>query len=646
MKNLFTLAASFLIACTAFSQPLFTYGNSSTGKEEFLRAYNKNKPVTADKEKSIKEYLTLYTNFKLKVKAAKELRLDTLAQIKYDVQNFREQIADNYLNDEQLLDVLVKEAAQRAAQNVHVLYFSVPVAENATPADTLKAFNASKELYLQLKKGTNNYAEIVADVSAKFSTTTYSDAGYLTAFMLPYDLENIIYNTGVGNVCQPFKSKKGYTVFKVADIRADVGKWKVAQILFAYPPDADYNSKLAVKSKADSVYALLQKGLLFDEAAKTYSNDRMSYSGGGELPEFTTGKYNVKFEDNVFGLKTDNSFTKPFETDFGYHIVKRLNKVALFKTAEDANYLYDIKQKVQQDARINTVKERFIKTITIKTGFKKMPGFTEPTLLKAADSIIKNPTIDFAKLGDVNSKILFGFKNGTTVKGKEWLQYVKDNNYQADVKNTDSKLLLSNFIAQIILNYYKNNLEEYNSDFKYQMQEFEEGNMLFEIMERNVWSKAGADSVGLLRYYNANKNTYKWQKSADVIIFNCTDEKTATAAIASLKAGQPWVTVAQTSNDKIQADSGRYELVQLPAAINNSEPKLGDFSTIASNADGTSLFVKFMKLYEGNLQRTFSEARGLVINDYQNILEQQLVADLRKKYEVKISDQVLNSVLK
>ncbi|MFN0083684.1 MAG: peptidylprolyl isomerase [Ferruginibacter sp.] len=646
MKNLFTLAASFLIACTAFSQPLFTYGNSSTGKEEFLRAYNKNKPVTTDKEKSIKEYLTLYTNFKLKVKAAKELRLDTLAQIKYDVQNFRDQIADNYLNDEQLLDVLVKEAAERAAQNVHVLYFPVPVAENATPADTLKAFNASKELFLQLKKGTNNYAEIVNDVSAKFSTTTYSDAGYITAFMLPYDLENIIYNTGVGNVCEPFKSKKGYTVFKVADVRADVGKWKVAQILFAYPPDADYSGKLAIKSKADSVYVLLQKGLSFDEAAKTYSNDRMSYSGGGELPEFTTGKYNVKFEDNVFGLKTDSSFTKPFETDFGYHIVKRLSKVALFKTPGDANYLYDIKQKVQQDARINTVKEKFVKAIIPKIGFKKMPGFAEAALLKAADSIIKNPAIDFAKLGEVNNKILLGFKNGKTVKGQEWLQYVKDNNYQADVKNTDGKLLLRNFTSQMILNYYKNNLEEYNSDFKYQMQEFEEGNMLFEIMERNVWSKAGLDSVGLLNYYNVNKSTYKWQESADVLIFNCADENTATAAITSLKAGQPWSAVVQTSNDKIQADSGRYELLQLPTAINNSRPKLGDFSKIAVNGDGTTVFVNFIKLYAGNLQRTFGEARGLVINDYQNILEQQWVSTLRKKYEVKINAQTLNAILK
>ena len=207
MKKTFILSAIFLFACKAFSQPLFTYGNNTTGKEEFLRAYNKNKPVTTDKEKSIREYLTLYTNFKLKVKAAKDLRLDTLSQLKYDVQNFRDQIADNYLNDESLLHKLVKEAADRSAKDIHVLYFSVPVAEKATPADTLKAYNAAKDLYTQLKTGATNYADIVTNVSAKIAPVNFSDAGYVTAFSLPYNIENIAYNTGVGNTSEPFKSK-------------------------------------------------------------------------------------------------------------------------------------------------------------------------------------------------------------------------------------------------------------------------------------------------------------------------------------------------------------------------------------------------------------------------------------------------------
>ena len=640
MKQFFIAPFFLLMGCSAFSQTLFTYGTNVTTKEEFLRAYNKNKPATTDKERLIREYLTLYTNFKLKVKAAKELRLDTLSQLKYDVQNFRDQIADNYLNDESLLQKLVKEAADRALKNVHILYFSIPVAENAAAADTLKAYSASKELYKQLKTGATNYAEIVTNISTKFSATNFGDAGYVTAFSLPYEIENIIYATSVGNVSEPFKGRKGYNIFKVINTRADVGRWKIAQILFAYPPDADYNIKLQIKSKADSVYTLLQNGLSFSDAATNYSDDRMSYTSGGELPEFTTGKYNNIFETNVFNLKADNSISKPFETNFGYHIVKRLSNTPLTANLNDANFLMEIKQKVQLDPRINTVKEKFVKDVTVKTGFKKMPGFSDAFLISAADSLVKNPALDPEKFAPLNNKTIFSFKDGTTIKGKQWLQFVKDN-INADVKNSDNAALLKLFTSQSILNYYKKNLQNFNTEFKYQMQEFEEGNILFEIMERNVWSKAGADSVNLLQYYNDHKSNYKWQASADVIVFNATNETIANEIIAALQEGRDWKTLMEKSNNQLQADSGRYEIEQLPTP----RAQAGEFSNIVKSSDGSATFVKFIKVYPVNEQRNFSEARGLVINDYQNVLEQKWVESLRKKYPVKVNEVVLKTIL-
>ncbi len=639
MKKNYILAVFFLFAGKTFCQPLFTYGNNVTSKEEFLRAYNKNKPVTTDKEKAIREYLTLYTNFKLKVKAAKDLRLDTLSQLKYDVQNFRDQIADNYLNDESLLQKLVKEAADRSSKDIHILYFTVPISEKATPADTLKAYTAAKELYRLLKTGATNYAEIVTNISGKMSPANYSDAGYISTFSLRYDIENIIYNTPVGNVSEPFKNSKGYNIFKVTDVRADVGKWKVAQILFAYPPNADYNTKLEIKLKVDSVYGLLQKGLSFADAAKTFSDDRMTYINGGELPEFITGKFNMAFENNVFGLKTDNSISKPFETDFGYHIVKRLSNTVLPTNLNDADFLMGIKQKVQLDPRINTVKEKFVKNITVKTGFKKSAGVSDVLLVKFADSILKNPGLDIEKFRPLSNKVIFTFKDGAGIKGSQWLQYVKDNNVEATGRNNVE--LIHAFTSQNILNYYKKNLEKYNVDFKYQMQEFLEGNMLFEIMERNVWSKAGADSVNLLNYYIAKKISYKWKESADVIIFNCTNETVAAEAISALKNNKYWKEIAEKSNSQVQADSGRFEIEQLPASKMQGE----DFSLVIKNTDGTATFVKFIKIHAADEQRNFLEARGLVINDYQNILEQKWVASLRKKYPVVVNEAVLKSIL-
>jgi peptidyl-prolyl cis-trans isomerase SurA len=647
MKKVFIVCAAALFTNTLFAQTLFTYGKNETSKADFLRAYNKNKPSATDKEKALWEYLDLYTNFKLKVKAAQELRLDTISQIKYDVENFREQVLENYLSDEKGMQMLIDEAMTRASKDVHILYFSVPVSNDAKPTDTLKAYNAAKELCASLKKTNNNlYNEIVTDVSAKFSTAKYADVGFITAFSIPYEFENIIYNTKVGGVSEPYRTAKGWNIFKVVENRPAIGKWKVAQILFSFPPDADNNTKLGIKRKADSVHTLLKNGLGFAEAAKIYSDDRMTYLSGGEIPEFGTGKFNNIFESNVIALKSDNDFGKPFETTFGYHIVKRLAHTPVPTDKTDGTYQFETKQKVTQDSRINNEREKFAKDVMLKTGFKKLPSVNDKLLFSNADSLLVNPTTERVNTFPISKKVIATFKDGTQVKGADWLNYIVENKPNGELPKQPNNIMWDRFAKQTVINYYKKHLEEYNADFKYQMQEFKEGNMLFEIMERNVWSKAGTDSVSLKKYYEAHKENYKWTASADVLVFNCATEKLATDALADSKAGKTWSAIAQGSNNQIQTDSGRYEVAQIPGATQGARISENTYSDITKNTDGSASFVKYVKLYDANMQRSFAEARGLVINDYQNVLEQQWVGELKKKYPVKVNEVVFKEMLK
>src|SRR4051812_2487566 len=120
MKKFF-LAGCILAAFNTSAQTLITYGNNTVSADEFFRAYNKNNTVVTDKEKSLREYLELYTNFKLKVKAASELRLDTLAHIKNDIAGFRTQVQDNYLTDEKAVSALYNEAFERGKKDIHVI---------------------------------------------------------------------------------------------------------------------------------------------------------------------------------------------------------------------------------------------------------------------------------------------------------------------------------------------------------------------------------------------------------------------------------------------------------------------------------------------------------------------------------------------
>ena len=635
MKKIYWLIALGFCNAGVYAQTLVHYGNSSISKEDFLKAYNKNKTATDDKEKSMREYVELYTNFKLKVKAAEEAKLDTLPQIQFDVNNFRQQIVENYLSNDKGIDRLVDEAFSRLQKDRHVLHFSVPVAAGASADDTLKAFKAIQDMYSSLK----------ADAGAKAQPPVRSsDLGFITAFTVPYEYENIIYGLKTREISKPYRSKTAWHIFKVTTDRPSIGRWRIAQIMLAIPAGAGEDTRAAIKQEADKIYTQLKNGDNFGNLAKQFSNDRTSNSIGGDLPEFGTGTYNADFENQVIALKNDGDISQPFLTEFGYHIIKRIAFRPTPSDKSDEIYISDLKQKVLKDPRVNSEKEIFTREVMAMTGMKVTRDANEKDLFRFADSLMKNPTEAQTKNFPVSNKNILTFKNGS-VKGSEWLAYVREVK-NGTINNDSNKELWNKFMAQSAVNYYKNKLEEYNPDFRFQMQEFREGNLLFEIMERNVWSKASNDTAGLLRHYKANISSFKWGPSADVLIFNCNTNKIAEEAMTALKKGRNWRMVANDFSSALQADSGRYELAQITGANQANTPAKDTYTAIVSNIDGSATFVKYVNIYPANQQRSFEDSRGLVINDYQQQLEQQWIQELRKKYPVKVNENLLKEIVR
>ena len=644
MKKIHLLLIAITVSASVFSQTLFTYGNTAVSKEEFLRAYNKNKIPADNKEKAIRDYLDLYTKFKLKVKAARELRLDTLESLRSDVVSFRNQIQDGYMTDEKGLNFLVDEAFERSQKDLHVLHFYIPTDVKGGD-DTSLAFKAITEAYNMLQSGKTNYTEVSKDITQKYIPLKYADLGYITAFSVPYNYENIIYGLRPGTVSKPYHSKTGYHIFKLLEERKSAGRWKIAQILLAFPPAANDASIKEVKSTADVYYSELMKGADFGEMAKKHSEDKLTYLTGGEMPEFTTGKYDPAFEAEVFKLKKDGEILKPFSSPFGYHIVKRIAQIPTPTDRSDPGYVYELKQKVLQNERANTARDKFVKDVIRQLGYKKNTAIKEADLFRYADSMNSTTTQAAIKKIPVSSKQIFAFGSYNVI-GSDWLNFVKDYKVSELYKNETGKQLLDKYVEITALEYYKKRLEEFNPEFNYQMQEFKEGNMLFEIMERNVWSTAAADSIGLLKEYNVNKAKYLWPESANAIVFSCNNAKTAEEAITRLKAGNNWKAIADSSYGRLQVDSGRYELSQIPvpAGVKLTEGLIS--SPLINNTDGSATFIKVLKLYPANQQRSFEEAKGLVINDYQVAIEEKWITELKKKYPVKINVAVLNSIIK
>lgn len=642
MKQFLLSLAALVAAYGATAQTLFTYGTNTVSKNEFLKAYNKNKTPDAGSEQSLKEYLDLYIKFKLKVKEATALRIDTLPQIQYDVQNFKNQLEESYLNDEKTLNVLVDDAFKKSHKDIHVLHFYVPLNPKSTAAEITQAEKAINEAREELQKGETNYDEMVEESKQKGELLKGSDLGFITVFSLPYPMENQVYELKPGAVTKPYRNKSGLHIFKNMEERESAGKWKVAQILLAVPPDVSGTELKAIEKRADSIYSALKAGADFTAMVKAYSDDRMTYQTGGEMPEFGTGRFEPPFERAVFALKNDGDITKPIFTAFGFHIVKRLAQTPTPEEKTD-EVIALIKQQVLADPRVEIAKANFTQDITAKTGFKRNPLVKDEELFRYADSIASTGVV---KNFPLSKKIIFSFSK-SNVKGSDWLNFVRDYKLNQDVyRGEDNKALLNKYISTVITEYYRKHLDEYNEDFKYQVKEFKEGNMLFEIMEQKIWSKASADSIGLKKYYAANKAKYVWDKSADAYLFNCNSLKTAEAAVAALRNGKDWEKITQESEGTIQADSGRYEIAQLQIPVGASLSE-GTISEPLLNAgDNTAGFVKVLRIYPAGQQRSFEEAKGLVINDYQTYLEEQWVASLKKKYPVKVDEKIFKSLLK
>jgi peptidyl-prolyl cis-trans isomerase SurA len=642
MKKIFLLFAFSFFFIISFGQTLFTYGNHAVRKEEFLRAYNKNKNLGSNNDQAKRDYLNLYTIFKLKVQAAKDMRLDTLPSLKSDLKNFRTQIEDSYLKDNKEVETLVNQAFNRSQKDIHVQHFYVLINDKMTPEDTLKLYHAINETYEELKKGGTDYTDILSEIKEKIAPVKGNDLGWITVFTLPYEFENIVYGLKPGPVSKPFRSKKGWHIFKNEAERPAVGTIRAAQILFAVPA-GNMSMRDHARQLADSVYKALKSGADFGELAKKYSNDRGTYMNGGIMPEFGVAKFDGAFETVAFSLKNDGDISPPFQTEFGYHIIKRLSRFPVPANKDSTAFMNKLKQEVLNDSRIKLAKDLFLKQVLLKTGYRKNNAISEHLLWKITDSFsISNKKIQAGNLTE--NTVLFSFNNAK-IKVGDWLNYVKTVNRRNGAKPDESyPELLKNYVSQAAIENYKKRLEEFNLEFRYQIKEFNEGNMLFEVMQREVWSKAAADSVGLRNYYHDHMSKYTWGASADAVLFSCAKETVARKAIEEIKKTGEWKKL-MSGNDEIQKDSARVELSQIPVnSTTNFVPGLIT-EPVINRGDGTAVFAYILKIYPAGQQRSFEDARGLVINDYQSYLEKKWIEKLKRKYAIRINEKVFQSIL-
>lgn len=632
MKKIFLLPL-FIFIQQVQAQTLFSYGNNKVSKDEFLKAYHRNSLSSDTGKTALQDYLQLYIAYKLKLQDARDLRLDTLPSLEADVQSFRHQIEKNYLYDKDEMNLLMNQALERGRKDIYIKTIYV---KPIISADTLQAKKVADELS---KKLVRQPATAVENLKYEDIKIIAGDMGYVTVFTLPYAIENIIYNLKPGQWSKPYAFEDGFFIFKNEKERPAAGKIKVAQILISIPSDKE-SDWMAAKNRADSLYKAIENGSDFGALARQFSDDRTTFFNQGELPEFGVGKYDPEFEDHAFSLNDKDSLSKPFRSAYGYHILKFIHASPVSGLSSD-EYYSQINQILLQRKRVKSATDKLIADARVKTGFKDHNLNRNDVYQVTDSSLIGNKNITS---GEVNiQSVLFSFNDGSEVTVSSWDQYLRNSGrvYNLQLRPTYEEMW-PEFINHSVLENYQKRLEDFDQDFAQQLTEFREGNMLFELMQKKIWTRAANDSAGQQQLYKLNRSQYKWAPSADAILFFCNNENSAVRVKKELQNKKEWRMVLQENAIDVQADSGRFQIDQLPPGTEKAKP---GFTPIVKNQfDGTASFIRILKVYPGNEQRSFADARGLVIEDYQKQLEDEWVNELKKKYPVVIDNKVLASL--
>ena len=637
---------AFGITCTSSSQTLFTYGKHKADSKDFLRAYNKNNSqTTTDKTKAIRDYLELYINSRLKIQEAHARGYDTLPQIKSEVAALRSQIVENYMSDPEAINRLTKEAFQRSQKDIHAGHIFISFTTPAGVVDTVNARKKLNEVLTRLEKG-EDFLKVAEQFSDEPSAkANKGDIGYITVLTLPYTFENIVYNTAPGKTSKPFTSKIGYHIFKNLGERKAAGKIKVQQILLAFPPGIDDVSKKRIALLADSLYQRIAAGDDFGKLAGMFSNDYISAATGGNIPDIGVGQYEPEFENMIRALPQDGAVSKPFLSTHGYHIVKRISVKPVITETDDKTNMDELKQKIMSDDRWKTAKDFIYDRVRKKAGFKKM-NYDEKMLWAFSDSLLDGRPAGIGRSINVNSPL---FKIGdTTITVMPWIAYAQAFRYKQDRSGFKPYPdLMDEFSKSVMYEYYRSRLEEFSEEFRTQMNEFRGGNLFFEIMQQEIWNKTQNDSLELLSLYKKNRNKYNWKSSADAVVFFSSDESASKTLYDELKKDPSiWRKAIEPYIERVVTDSSRYEWDQIPG-LGQQKPVPGQLTQPSINAnDNTASFAYIIKVYTESSPRSFNEARGLVMNDYQAALEEQWIKSLRRKYPVVIDKRVLARISK
>ena len=615
------------------TEELMQINHKPVSVEEFERMYTKNLDlVQDDSQKDIDNYKQLFINYKLELEDAYQNHYDTLPKVKRELKNYRRDLAKKYLSDEEIIDSLIHEAYERMRQDVHVAHILIQVSPDASAQDTLKAYNKIMKIYNEAKSG-KDFSELASRYSQDPSAReNKGDLSYINVFHTVYPFESASYNTAVGDISKPFRTQFGYHIVKVLDKRPAKGEIQVAHIMTFDKKKGKEQQQADAKTRIFEIYEKLKEGKdSFENLAKKYSDDKSSGRYGGKLKKFGIRAMIPEFETEGFALKNEGDISEPFQTKYGWHIIKLIKK---FPVPAFDQIKHELRQKVERDERSRMGKEKLMNHI--KEMFPvKMQGSLDKIYPLVNERFFEKqwemPTPYF------KDETLFTINNDKKVTYGEFLRYLFAHQYRSPGKIAEKKQVIDKLFEEFkkgkLYDYYNAHLEEIYPEFARIMKEYKDGLMMFYIKSDKVWDASVKDSIGLAEFFNKNREKYRMPKRYKVLMVQVDKKKTAKHIMKYLSKGNDPNKLKEVYDDqKIIVKQRVYkaddEFVRQHDLENRQQVMYKDGKQY--------MILKVLEVMPEKLPE-LTEVRGKVINDYQQYLEDQWLEKLKNKYPVEIN---------
>jgi peptidyl-prolyl cis-trans isomerase SurA len=651
-----------------------SFGN--IGLSEFEQAYRRmnDKYAYATTLDSLKDFLNVYADYRLKLEDAQREGLDKDPKILNEIKGYRDMLAGPYLLDKEVTEPAIKELYRRRQFEVHAGHFLAAIHNPLDPADTLRAYKKAMEALHRLQNGESmtlvvmNPANraLLADRNPdilrhpiqhpagdttpvwegsddKGSAKGGGDLGFFTGGMTVRPFEDAVYALKPGEITQyPVRTRFGYHIIQLYEIIPRIGGVKVHHILVQMAPETEDTSKYW--HKIDSLYQAIQHGANFEQVARESSEDPKTSKEGGDMGYINREDHRAEFsfDHAAYSLK-DGEVSGIIRTSFGYHIIKRVGTIPA-KTYDEEK---DLLKQMYKRYYFNEDREKRLTLLKAKYNFKFDSSAVTYFLSKLDSSRTSLDSSWSKKLTPADKGHVIFHLNGEGWTVGALVDSLNAQPGYALARNTLYELI-NKTIEDRTLEIASRDVSKAYPEFDQIMKDYRNGIILFELENKRVWSKVVPDSAKEMSYYLEHKAKFLWPERIDLSEIFIVSDSLARQIYQRILAGENFDSLAKkyTERPGYKEKAGHWGILQK----DENELARRAFGFVVDEVKEPFSFQGGYSIVRLNRRdpihpKTFEEARQEVASQYQDDRASQLRAEwvtaLRKKYKRQLNTTLI-----